>query len=234
MRIFIFLLLVILLFASIVAAVANDIHRAKGNNLIRYAPQKKIFSYYPQYPAGYKKINKSDTLKVKSQLDKRGYVKEVELLKSTGSDILDTIALTTASKYRYAPGYSEGKPIECWIEENIIFDTVNYLKDEEVQPEIISFKIPEYSTLAYQAIIGIREDVWIKVQIDSSGKVIKAEIYKPSSVSTFNDAASLAAYNNTFKPISCDIKLSIFKYKVSFEGSYSYFYKRNGAERWTY
>ena len=123
-----------LLFTPLVSA-KEKMHK----NLVRYLPKTKIFSYNPLYPVSYKNENSFDTLKVKSQIDENGFVVDVQILQSIGINILDSIAIKTAYKYRYMPDYSDGKPTTCWIKEDIVFDTLSFLNEGEVPPEIIEF-----------------------------------------------------------------------------------------------
>jgi len=58
---------------------------------------------------------------------------------------------------------------------------------------------PEYPPLALQN--GIEATVWVKVLVDTSGKVRDAQIFKDSGTSYgFEEAALKAVYSNEYKP----------------------------------
>lgn len=68
----------------------------------------------------------------------------------------------------------------------------------EIYPELIYKHPPKYPRLCKQA--GITGVVWITALVDEDGQVVRAEVAKSSGVSSLDEAAVMAAYENLFKP----------------------------------
>ena len=68
----------------------------------------------------------------------------------------------------------------------------------EIYPELIYKHPPKYPRLCKQA--GITGVVWITALVDEDGQVVRAEVAKSSGVSSLDEAAVTAAYENLFKP----------------------------------
>lgn len=68
----------------------------------------------------------------------------------------------------------------------------------EIYPEMIYQHVPEYPRLAKQA--GIEGMVWVQALVDEDGEVERAKVAKSSGVSSLDESALRAAYENKFKP----------------------------------
>ena len=68
----------------------------------------------------------------------------------------------------------------------------------EEPPELIHFSPPYYPELAQKA--GLECDVFVKVLVDTEGKVSKVEIISPCGKAGFNEAAVEAAWKCVFTP----------------------------------
>ncbi len=86
----------------------------------------------------------------------------------------------------------------------------------EIYPELIYKHSPEYPRLCKQA--GIEGVVWIKALVDEDGQVVRAEVAKSLGVSSLDEAAVMATYENLFKPgiqNGRPVRISV-TYKVEF------------------
>lgn len=80
-----------------------------------------VQSRTPSYPLVARRRGWEGTVTLQIQLDQDGRVGEVEVLESSGYEILDQEAEKTVRGWRYGPAYQNGNPIGCLIKVKITF-----------------------------------------------------------------------------------------------------------------
>lgn len=166
-----------------------------------------IYQASPEYPAEAKAngIEGKVTLGLRVEID--GTVSGPKVKTSSGSSLLDQAALTAAGKYRFKPALQDGKPVAVWVSFTVTFvldsqkenippaDT--FIPVESV-PEIVKEVQPTYPP---EALAGkMQGKVFVRMFVDSSGKVKKAEIAQSSGKKVLDDAALEAGRQFEFKP----------------------------------
>ncbi len=179
-----------------------------GNEFIAVDVMPELVSEAsPEYPpeAKAKGIQGKVTISLRVKTD--GTVSSPKVAKSSGSNLLDQAALAAADKYRFKPALRDGKPVAVWVS-----FAVNFVLDSEekhvppadtfiavdIAPEIVKQVDPTYPP---EAIAGkIEGKVFIRLFVDSSGKVEKATVAESSGNKLLDDSALDAAQKFLFKP----------------------------------
>jgi TonB family protein len=166
-----------------------------------------IYQATAEYPAEAKAkgIEGKVTISLRVQID--GTVSGPKVIASSGSNLLDQSALAAAGKYRFKPALQDGKPVAVWVS-----FVVNFVLDSEkkqvpptdtfiavdIAPEIVKQVDPTYPAEAKAN--KIQGKVYIRLFVDSSGKVEKAEVAESSGSKLLDDSALDAARKFLFKP----------------------------------
>lgn len=92
-----------------------------------YRPPKLMVSKFPEYPKELQKQGVQGTVILTIKIDVDGKVIDHKVKKnSTGSDLLEKLAVATVYKCKFAPAYEGKKPIVAWTEHTFEFnDTQN-------------------------------------------------------------------------------------------------------------
>jgi len=80
-----------------------------------------VQSSTPSYPLVARRRGWEGTVTLQIHLDQDGKVGEVEVVESSGYEILDQEAERTVGSWRYAPAYQNGNPIGCLLRVKITF-----------------------------------------------------------------------------------------------------------------
>lgn len=75
----------------------------------------------PKYPASAIKERQSGTVRVEVSIDKAGQVSAVELAGTSGSAVLDAVAIERAWHWKFNPATENGEPVESRIRVPVIF-----------------------------------------------------------------------------------------------------------------
>jgi len=76
--------------------------------------QMPLFRSNPKYPRGYAKQGKSGWVQVGFTISDVGTVKEPKILDSQGGRKFEKSSLAALEKWRYAPKFEDGKPVEAY------------------------------------------------------------------------------------------------------------------------
>ncbi|HEY8344035.1 MAG TPA: energy transducer TonB [Bacillota bacterium] len=80
-----------------------------------------VQSSIPSYPLMARRRGWEGTVTLQIHLDQDGKVGEVEVLESSGYEILDQEAKQTVRGWRYTPAYQNGTPIDCLLRVKVTF-----------------------------------------------------------------------------------------------------------------
>ena len=72
-----------------------------------------LFRIAPEYPVSAAKRRKEGWVQMKFTIDKMGFVREPEVIKSDGGAAFEKSALKTIQKWRYAPKFEDGEVIDA-------------------------------------------------------------------------------------------------------------------------
>jgi len=75
----------------------------------------------PKYPASAIKEKHSGTVRVEVSIDKAGLVSAVELAQTSGSAVLDAVAIERAWNWKFKPATENGEPVESRVRVPVIF-----------------------------------------------------------------------------------------------------------------
>ncbi|MGI2260137.1 energy transducer TonB [Shewanella sp. GXUN23E] len=75
--------------------------------------QTPIFRTLPDFPTGMAKRNRDGLVQMSFTIDKTGFVKDVEVIKSDGGAAFERSAIKAMQEWRYAPKFENGKPVEA-------------------------------------------------------------------------------------------------------------------------
>ncbi len=75
----------------------------------------------PRYPASARRNGESGTVLLKVLVTREGLSSRVELENSSGSNVLDQLALETVKRWRFTPAQRGGDPVESWVRVPIEF-----------------------------------------------------------------------------------------------------------------
>lgn len=75
----------------------------------------------PRYPASAIKEEHSGTVRVEVSIDKAGQVSAVELVQTSGSAVLDAVAIERAWNWKFNPATENGEPVASRIRVPVIF-----------------------------------------------------------------------------------------------------------------
>ena len=75
----------------------------------------------PKYPASAIKEKQSGTVRVEVSIDKTGQVSAVELEQTSGSDVLDAVAIERAWYWKFKPATENGEPVISRIRVPVVF-----------------------------------------------------------------------------------------------------------------
>jgi protein TonB len=75
----------------------------------------------PKYPASAIKEKHSGTVRVEVSIDKAGQVSAVELAQTSGSAVLDAVAIERAWNWKFKPATENGEPVESRVRVPVIF-----------------------------------------------------------------------------------------------------------------
>ena len=75
----------------------------------------------PVYPEEVKKAGIEGSVLVKSFINTSGSVTEVEIIETSGNDLLDKAAVEAAQKCKFKPAIKDGRPVAIWVAYKINF-----------------------------------------------------------------------------------------------------------------
>lgn len=75
----------------------------------------------PDYPEMARKMGLEGRVAIRALVDTLGDVRDVQLAKSSGVEILDSAAVKAAWKCRYSPGIQNGRPVWVWVTYPVVF-----------------------------------------------------------------------------------------------------------------
>lgn len=78
-------------------------------------PPRPLERMRPAYPALAREHGEEGTVLLGVRIGTDGRVREVRLLRSSGSLVLDAAASRAAEQWRFQPAQSEGRPVEAWL-----------------------------------------------------------------------------------------------------------------------
>ncbi|MDP7593219.1 MAG: energy transducer TonB [Litorilituus sp.] len=84
--------------------------------------QRPLFRVEPKYPSSYARRGKSGWVKVGFTISDTGTVKNAEIIESEGGDSFKRSTLTALEKWRYAPKFENGQPIEAYSTVQLDFE----------------------------------------------------------------------------------------------------------------
>ncbi|KAA3634630.1 MAG: TonB family protein [Calditrichaeota bacterium] len=180
-------------------------------------------------------IYSSDTIKgvasMKAFVDENGIPTEILIHNSSGSALIDSLAIEAGKKNIYLPGMYKKKPVGCWVNykiaypkgyspipnQNANYPDENVKVDVDVYPEMIYNEPPEYPKSERNK--GVTGTVWVKLLVGKDGNVKRAMVGKSSGNRALDKAAIQAAYKNKFKPgIQNGKPVAVWiTYKVNFD-----------------
>ena len=166
-----------------------------------------VFEASPEYPPEAKAKGIQGKVIISLRVETDGTVSKPKVAKSSGSDLLDQAALAAADKFRFKPALRDGKPVAVWVS-----FAVNFVLDSEEKhvppadtfiavdnaPEIVKQVEPTYPPEAKAN--KIQGKVYIRLFVNSTGKVGKGEVAKSSGNKLLDDSALDAAQKFLFKP----------------------------------
>ncbi len=71
----------------------------------------------PPYPPIARRLREEGDVRLSVHVDERGQVLAVRLTRSSGSSRLDTAAMETVKKWRFAPATVDGQPVSGWYDD---------------------------------------------------------------------------------------------------------------------
>jgi len=75
----------------------------------------------PKYPASAIKEKNSGTVRVEVAIDEAGQVVAVDLSETSGSAVLDAVALERAWNWKFKPATEDGKPVQSRVVVPVVF-----------------------------------------------------------------------------------------------------------------
>jgi TonB family protein len=172
----------------------------------------------PVYPPEALKQGVEGKVYIRSLVDKNGDPVKVEVLKSSGSDLLDKAALAAAKKAEFKPALLNGQPVAIWVANAFTFkegecsseskpktsdipDENSFVALDKI-PEVIHQENPIYPPEAEKK--GIEGVVRINAFIGKDGVPGKILVDKSSGNKLLDEAAAEAAGKMRYKPAQKD------------------------------
>lgn len=160
-----------------------------------------------EYPAEAKAKKIEGKTILAFRVETNGKASAVKMVKSSGSDLLDQAAKAGSEKFRFKPALLDGKPVMVWtnLAVNFVLDTGKveaprsgtFVVDENA-PKLVKQVEPVYPPEAVAK--KIEGKVYLKLFIDTAGKVTEARVAKSSGDKSLDDSALEAARKFLFEP----------------------------------
>lgn len=176
-------------------------------------PPEMVKQFQPDYPSEALKEKLEGTVWINMWIDEAGKVVETKVAKSE-NDVFNNAAKEAAMRWVFKPASAKGKPVAVWVTVPFRFKLYNGaeapnigipmpkpetqgLVKPESAPEPLKRINPKYPGEAKKD--RLEGTVWIKIEIDETGKPTKASVLK-SDAAVFDQPAIDAAMQWMFKP----------------------------------
>jgi TonB family protein len=157
------------------------------------------------YPRSLENAGIGGTVRVWVLISTDGRAVNAQVRQSSGNELLDQAALRVVREIEFTPARSDGVAVAVWVEFPIAFRASGAatvgpeFRDPWRPAEIIRSHHPRYLRDA-----GIGGKVYVKVFIDTEGRVTRAEVTKSSGHPALDRAALRAAREFLFAPARRD------------------------------
>lgn len=75
----------------------------------------------PAYPYRARRLNLSGEVRVKFLVESSGHVRDIKIIQADPPDVFDHSVISALSRWRFAPGRLQGRPVATWVTTTIVF-----------------------------------------------------------------------------------------------------------------
>lgn len=101
-------------------APTTDFKRAYDQAHVDQAPMT-IVKTRPAYPYRARRLHLSGEVRVKFLVDTGGQVRDIQIIQADPPDVFDNSVISALSRWRFAPGRLQGRPVATWVTTTIVF-----------------------------------------------------------------------------------------------------------------